>query len=149
MPVMGVSQFERFFREVASLDVDKADIGRFEETIDRVVYDLLVRGVETAKSNDRDVVLPFDLPVTRGLRENIRLFQRLDSEVLVEPFLERLARRPPLDAVISDDTEAMLPMVLGGAGVALARTFTLLDTNVRNPQTAQWERARRLMELLL
>jgi len=33
--------------------------------------------------------------------------------------------------------------------VCLAQAFTLIDSNVKNPQTVQWERAFRLFTLLL
>ena len=33
--VMSVPKFERFFRTAASLDIDKADIARFDDFIDR------------------------------------------------------------------------------------------------------------------
>ena len=39
--------------------------------------------------------------------------------------------------------------VAGGLSVALARSFPLIDPNVRNPQTWQWERAFQLFDLLL
>jgi hypothetical protein len=39
--------------------------------------------------------------------------------------------------------------VAGGLSVALARAFTLIDTNVRNPKTVHWERAFQLFDLLL
>ena len=79
MAVSGVAAFERFFREAASLDVDKQDIKRFEDFIDRVLYDLLVVGQETATANGRDVIEPRDLPITRGLRESAPRFERMDS----------------------------------------------------------------------
>jgi hypothetical protein len=50
---------------------------------------------------------------------------------------------------LSDETQQRLPLLVGGLSVALARTFKIIDPNVRNPQTAQWERAFRLFDLLL
>src|SRR6185312_15624380 len=35
------------------------------------LYDLLLIGQATAKANVRDVILPWDLPVTKGLRESV------------------------------------------------------------------------------
>jgi Domain of unknown function (DUF1931) len=97
MPVSGVTAFERFFREAASLDVDKPDAKRFEDFIDRVLYDLLVAGQETASADGRDVIEPRDLAITRGLRESVRRFERMDSEIQLEPILERLTTRPQLE----------------------------------------------------
>jgi hypothetical protein len=73
----------------------------------------------------------------------------MDSEIELEPILERLAKRPQLDAVISQETEARLPLIAGGIGVALAQTFRIVDPNVRNPATGQWERAQRIFDLLI
>jgi hypothetical protein len=65
---MGVAKFERFFRTTAGLDVDKQDLNRFSDFVNHRVYDLLIRGVAAAKANGRDVIAPFDLPITRRLR---------------------------------------------------------------------------------
>ena len=43
----------------------------------------------------------------------------------------------------------LLPAVVGGLSVALARTFTIIDPELKNPRTWQWERAVRVFELLL
>jgi Domain of unknown function (DUF1931) len=40
---MGVTQFERFFRCTASLDVDKQDLKRYSNFINHKIYGLLVR----------------------------------------------------------------------------------------------------------
>jgi len=85
--VFGIPKFERFFRAAASLDVDKKDLKRHEEFVNRKVLDLLVAAEATAKANGRRVVEPFDLPITKGLQENIDRFLQLDSEVEVTAML--------------------------------------------------------------
>jgi hypothetical protein len=149
MPVMAVSKFERFFRLAASLDVDKSDIKRYADFVQQKIYDLLLMGVATAKANDRDIVEPWDLPITKGLQENIHAFRKLDAETGLEDVLERLATWPPLELALSDDTTVALPEIAGGLSVSLAQAFTIVDPNVKNPQTVQWERAFRLFNLLL
>jgi len=149
MPVMGVARFERFFRAAASLDVDKSDLGRYNDFVDQKVYDLLIMAQATAKANARDVVEPYDLPITKGLQESVHEFQNLDEEVELAPILEQLAARPPLDLALSEATESRLPTIVGGMSVALARTFKIIDPKLRNPATAQWERAFRIFHLLL
>jgi hypothetical protein len=54
-----------------------------------------------------------------------------------------------MDVSIGDETEARLPAVAGGVGVALARSFRILEPRLKNPQTAHWERAFQLFDLLL
>jgi hypothetical protein len=149
MPVTNVPTFERFFRAAASLDIDKADVKRCEEFVNHQLYDLLLIGQAHAKANTRDVIEPWDLPVTKGLQECIHRFRKLDREIGLEPILEDLAARPQLDLALSDETQAELPEIAGGVGVALAAALPIIDPNVKNPQTAQWERAFRLFDTLL
>src|SRR5258708_4465890 len=149
MPVMGVARFERFFRAAAGLDVDKDDLKRYNDFIDHKLYDLLLMAQATAKANRRDIIEPFDLPITKGLQESIHKFRALNEEVELAPILEQLATYPPLDATPSEETEARLPEVVGGLSLALARTFKIIDPDRKNPQTAQWDRAQQIFDLLL
>jgi hypothetical protein len=56
MPVAGIPEFERFFREVASLRIDTDDLKRYAGFIDRKVSDLLLRGTANAMANGRDIM---------------------------------------------------------------------------------------------
>jgi hypothetical protein len=149
MPVMAVNKFERFFRVAAGLDVDKDDIKRHSDFVSGRLYDLLLIGQVTAKANDRDIIQPNDLPITKGLQESIHQFRKLDEEIDLKPILAQLATWPPLDVTISDETESRLPDVVGGLSLALARTFKIIDPDVKNPQTEHWERAFSVFNLLL
>jgi hypothetical protein len=151
LPVTGVHQFERFFRVVASLDVDKRDVRRYQEFVDRKLSDLLLRGQAAARANVRDLVEPHDLPITKGLQSCVHEFRRLDSEseVGLKCVIDDLIQLPPQEIPYTLATEAELPYVAGGLSVALARTFPVLDPNVVNPQTEQWERAFRIFDMLV
>ena len=149
MTVMNVPTFERFFRTAADLDVDKSDVKRYNDFVHDQIYDLLIIAQAKAKANGRDVIEPQDLPITKGLQECIHRFRKLDQEIGLEPILEDLADRPQLDLTVDEETEAELPWFAGGVSLALAQAFPIIDPNVRNPQTAQWERAFRLFDLLL
>jgi hypothetical protein len=149
MPVMGVARFERFFRAAAGLDVDKDDLKRFDDFVGQQVYDLLLIAQAAAKANRRDVVQPSDLPITKGLQESIHDFERIDQEVELQPIVDQLAARPPLDLSLSEEVEARLPAIVGGLAVALARTLKIIDPDVKNPQSRHWERAFRIFDLLL
>ena len=46
--VMGVAKFGRFFRITAGLDVDKQDLKRYSDFINRKIYDLLVQAEAVA-----------------------------------------------------------------------------------------------------
>lgn len=144
----GISNFERFFRVTASLDVDRDDLKRYREFVTQKLNDLFVRGDAIAKANGRDVVEPFDLPITKGLQESIHEFERIDAETGVRPFLDALADWPQ-GGMPSDATRARLADIEGGVSVALARTFKIMDTGLKNPQSTHWERAFRVFDLLL
>ena len=149
MTVMAVPRFKRFFRVAASLDVDKDDLKRYSDFVSTNLYDLLVIAQGTAKANDRDIVEPRDLPITKGLQERVHEFRRLDEELELAPILEQLATWPPLDVTLSEETDARLADVVGGLSVGLARTFKILDQDTTNPSSEDWERAFGLFDLLL
>lgn len=149
MPVMGVAKFEQFFRDVAGLDVDKADLKRIDDFINQRIYDLLLRAQGPAKANVRDIIEPYDLPITLGLRNCIQEFDRYNQEIELKSILDEITARPPLDLAYSVETEAQLPEIAGGLCVALAHAFTILDTKLKNPSSEHWERSFRLFALLL
>ena len=91
---MGITQFERFFRRTASLDVDKQDLKRYSDFVNHKIYDLLIRGQATAKANGRDIIEPHDLPITKGLRECIHAFAKLEGEIELRAILDHITARP-------------------------------------------------------
>lgn len=149
VPVMNIKKFERFFRVAAGLDVDKNDLERYSDFVNQKIYDLLIRGTAAATANGRDIIEPSDLPITKGLQESIHDFRKIDEEIDLKSILEYIAALPPLNLTYSYETEEGLPGVVGGLSVALARTFTIIDPDVKNPQTKHWERAFRIFDLLL
>jgi hypothetical protein len=134
-----IARLERFFRTSGGLDIDKADVKRYEGFVHAKVYDLLLRGVAGAKANGRDVIRPHDLPITKGLQESMHEFRKLDHELDLKPILEHLASRPQLELNYDDETQALLPHVAGGLSVALARCFKIIYPSLRNPQTQHWQ----------
>ena len=149
MPIMSVAKFERFFRASAGLDVDKADLKRYSDFVNRKIYDLLLRGQAAAKANDRLIIEPFDLPITKGLQERVHEFRKLEEGIAIEPILEHLTALPPFDLAYSEETQARLPEIAGGISVALAHTFKIIDPDVKNPASEEWERSEQIFDLLL
>ena len=131
MPVMGFTKFERFFRAVGGVSVDRDDVKRYLDFVSDAIYDLLLIGQATAKANLRDIIEPWDLPVTKGLQESAHAFRRVEEEIELGPILESLVARPPLEYALSDGTQARLPELFGGISVALARTFKLVEADVK------------------
>jgi uncharacterized protein DUF1931 len=149
MSVFGVARFERFFRLAAELDVDKDDLKRFSDFVERKLYDLLLMGQATASANHRDLIEPYDLPITRGIQENVHEFRGMDDDIELKPILDRLATYPPLDRMPSEETETRLPEIVGGLGLALTKIVKIVDPDVKNPQTRHWERAMRIFDELM
>jgi Domain of unknown function (DUF1931) len=147
--VMGFTKFERFFRAAGGVTVDRDDVQRYLDFVNEALYDLLLIGQAHAKANARDVIQPWDLPVTKGLQESMHDFERLDEQIALWPILESLAARPPLPAALSEETQAQLPLVFGGISVALARAFRLIDAELKAVHSEEWERTFRLFRLLI
>jgi hypothetical protein len=146
---MGVARFARFFRKAAGIEVGKQDLKRYSDFINHKLYDLLIRGEAAAKANGRDIIQPWDLPITKGLQESIFFFRQLDEEIEMQPILNQLSARPPLDLAYSEQTEKRLPQIAGGLSVALARTFKIIDPELKNPETKHWQRLFAIFDLLL
>ena len=146
---MGVARFERFFRAAAGLDVDKDDLKRYNAFVNHKLYDLLVCGEATAKANSRDFIEPIDLPITKGLQENIHVFKELDENIELKPILDHLSALPPLDLDYSEETVAQLPAIAGGLSVALALAFKIIDPELKNPQSTHWQRSFQIFDLLV
>lgn len=134
MTVMSIARFERFFRAAAGLNVDKNDLKRYSDFVDAKLYDLLTVAQATAKANGRDIIRTCDLPITKGLRESIHHFRKIDQEVELEPILEQLATHPALDRTPDEETEAAYPDIIGGLGLALAQSFKTLHPDLKNPR---------------
>jgi hypothetical protein len=149
MPVMGFTKFERFFRVAGSVTVDRDDVKRYLDFVNDAIYDLLLMGQAAAKANARDIIEPWDLPITRGLQESMHRFERIEEEIELRPILESLAARPPLDAALSEETQDRLPLIFGGISVALARTFKLIDAELKAVHSEEWERVFSLFRLLI
>ena len=60
-----------------------------------------------------------------------------------------MTAQPPLDLAYGVETEARLPEVAGGLSLALARTFKIIDPDLKNPQSLHWKRSFRIFSLLL
>jgi hypothetical protein len=147
--VVGVAKFERLFRVVAELDVDKEDLKRYRDFINEKIHDLLIRGEAAAKAHGRDIIQPYDLPITKGLQEAIQEFKFIDREIELHWILDHLTGRPPLDLATSYDTDERLPDVAGGLSLALARSLKIIDPDLKNPRSEHWQRCYRVLDLLL
>ncbi|MDQ1360082.1 MAG: hypothetical protein QOJ44_459 [Acidimicrobiaceae bacterium] len=148
MTISGIPRFQRFFRTAAGLHVDKDDLKRYTEFVNRKVYDLLLMAEATAEANQRDVVQPEDLPITKGLQQSIHEFEKLDIESEMLPIIEQLEALPPLDLELAEATASRLSVVAGGLSLALAHTIRIIDPGLKAPHADDWERAFSIFDLL-
>jgi hypothetical protein len=125
--------FVRLFRSAASIDIDKNDVRRFLDFVDEQIDDLAIAGRNSAKWNGRDVLSPRDLPITKGVQERMREFDKLEEAERIRELLRQQVRRPPAEVTFAEDTERMLPEVFGGLSVALARTLRVIDPKIDQP----------------
>jgi hypothetical protein len=140
--------FQRFFRSVAGVDIDKQDVKRYREFVDVMIDDIAVTGRNTASWNQRDVIAPADLPITKGLQERMREFDKFEEAEEIRALLRQDLRRPPGEVTFAADTEELLPELFGGLSLALARTFRVLEPQLINPGSEQWQRAFVLFRLM-
>jgi hypothetical protein len=105
--------------------------------------------VRNASYNDRDVIMEPDLPLTKGFLEHMQDFRRYDEQIALKPILNQLAAYPPLERALSLDVEAMLPDLVGTLAVLAGKTMKTVDPDVKNPDSAMWERVLCLMDVLL
>jgi hypothetical protein len=144
----GISLFQRFFRSVAGIKIDKNDVRRFREFVDEQIDDIAIGGRNSAKWNGRDVIVVQDLPVTKGIQERMREFDKLEEADEIRELLRQVVRQPPGDVTFAEGTEELLPDLFGGLSIALARSFRLMDPTVSNPSTDHWNRAFTLFRLV-
>ncbi len=149
MPIMGAARFEELFRRAAELDLDKSDLKRFGDFINQKLYDLLLIGQAVAKANDRNVIELYDLPITKGFQESIHRFRLLDMSLDLEPILDQLASLPALDLDYSFAVREKMPELAGGLAVSLAGTFRILEPDLKNPGSEDWDKAFALFNLIL
>ena len=132
MTVMGIPKFQHFFRASVGLRVDKDDLKRCRGFLNRKLYDMLVTAQATARANLRDIVLPVDLPITKGLQQCMHEFQKLDTDIGLLSLLAEMEEVPPTDLALSEETETRLSQVAGGLLMALARTIRILDPGLES-----------------
>jgi hypothetical protein len=75
--------------------------------------------------------------------------EALDLDIGLERSLEKTIPEPQMDLPYSAETGARLPAIGGELSLALARTFKIIDPQLKHPRTQEWERAFRIFELLL
>ncbi|WP_431239834.1 DUF1931 family protein [Mycolicibacterium aichiense] len=144
----GIPLFERFFRSAASIKIDKNDIRRFREFVDEQIDEIAIAGRNSAKWNGRDVIVAQDLPITKGVQERMREFDKFEEAEEIRALLRQVVRQPPGDVTFGEDAEDLLPELFGGLSIALARSFRLMDPTVSKPSTEQWNRAFTLFRLV-
>lgn len=140
---------EELVRRVSGLVFDKSDLQRLSDLVDDKLYDLLLVGVQHASYNNRDLIMEPDLPLTRGLRENMEDFALYEEELEVAPILEDLTSYPMLEREPSQEVIDLLPELAGTLIVVTTQLITVMEPDVSNPTAETWERVIEAMDLLI
>jgi hypothetical protein len=147
--VIGYNRLKDFLHRSAGIDIDKSDMKRLSDLIGGKLYDLLVIGVRNASYNDRDVIMEPDLPLTKGFLEHMQDFRRYDEQIGLKPILDQLAAYPPLERALSADVEAMLPDLVGTLAMLAGTGMKVINPDVKNPDSAMWDKVLALMDVWL
>ncbi len=147
--VMGIKQFESLFRQAASLDIDKSDVKRLDDFVNARLHDLLLLAQTKAKANGRASIEWIDVPITKGLQENIHAFNKMDEALSITEILDGLSKLPPMDLPYSSELEEKIPEITGGITVSLAKVFKAIAPKLKNPATAEWETVDKIYAILL
>jgi hypothetical protein len=94
------------------------------------------------------VIVAQDLPVTKGVQERMREFDKLEEAEEIRELLRQVVRQPPGDVTFAEDAEELLPDLFGGLSIALARAFRVVDPTLSNPSTEHWNRVFTLFRLM-
>ncbi len=147
--IMGAKKFQLLFRRAASLDVDKSDLKRLTTFLNHKLHDLITVAEAAAKENGRDIILPHDLPITQGLENSMHEFKSFEIELELSPILEQLATMEPHELECAEETNARMPYFIGGLTISLAKTFKVLDPQLKNPREEHWESVFEIFDMLL
>jgi len=147
--IMGSKKLQKLFRRVNGLEIDKSDVKRTSDFIGKRLHTLLIQGEVTAGANGRDIINYQDIPITNGLQMAIHDFKEIDQELELAPILEHLATLPPLRKKLSDTLEMKLPLLVGAITVTLARIFRIVNEEVKNPTSREWEQVEKIYDILL
>ncbi|RTZ98163.1 MAG: hypothetical protein DSY90_05125 [Deltaproteobacteria bacterium] len=147
--VMGVKQLQRLFRQVSGLEIDKSDVKRLNDFIGNRLRTLLLQGQVAASINGRDIIDYQDIPITIGLQQAIREFIDRDEKLSLAKILRQQATLPPLRMDITDLLEKKLPELVGGITVGLAKVFRVVNKEIKNPGSREWDQVEEIYRILL
>ena len=147
--ILGFSKFEALFRKVASLDIDKSDLKKFIALINEKITDLLIIAKVAAKANERDIIQLYDLPITKGIQEHINEFKKYDEYLELTPVLEKIVPLPQLNITYSNEVEKTIVELAGALSIISAKILKVLNPDLKNPITEDWEKVKNIFNILL
>ena len=146
--VVGFKKIETVFKKAASLELDKSKADRIIDIVEKKFHDLLLVAVEKTSFNGRDIIMPADMPLTKGFEESIKEFKKLEEEVDLQDVLLYLEQIPPLKYPISKELEELLPEYIGALMLIVARVLKQLGAH-RKPSVEDIEKVEKILDLTL
>ncbi len=151
--VVGLPRLQTLYRRFVGLDLDKSRASEILEVAEKKLSDLFEVAAERARAEGRDVVEWRDLPITKGLAETMRRYERereelQDPRLDLGPILEFLAK--PLSGLeVSEEVREKLPVLAATVLLLVGYVIKLIDPGARKPSKQDIERAARILDLTL
>ena len=76
---VGIPLFQGFFHSTAGIKVDKDGLRRFLDFVNGQIDSIAMGGRDAVERNGRDVIVPQDRPITEGVQERMREFDKLNA----------------------------------------------------------------------
>ncbi len=151
--VVGLPRLEALYRRFCGLDLDKSKAAEILEIAEKKLSDLFEVAAERARAEGREVIKWRDLPITKGLAETMRRYEREreeynDPRLDLGPILEYL--RPSFGGLdVDEEVREKLPTLAATVLLLIGYIIKHVDPGVRKPSKTDIERARRILDLTL
>ncbi len=151
--VVGLPRLEALYRRFCGLDLDKSKAAEILEIAEKKLSDLFEVAAERAREEGRDVIKWRDLPITKGLSETMKRYEREreeynDPRLDLDPILEYL--RPSFGGLeVDEEVKEKLPSLAATVLLLIGYIIKLVDPGVRKPSKTDIERAKRILDLTL
>ncbi len=154
---------EQFLRRAGGFHFSEEQAERIVALVEDKLRDLFAVAEDTALANGRMIVMPHDLPLTKGLRATMREHEALSREIELTPALRFLAESG-LTPRYDEQVKQSVPSLVGALLVLTGKIIAIVDPDNLKPeeklallrrtdrhQPARWEveRAARVLDLTL
>ncbi|WP_457548658.1 DUF1931 family protein [Archaeoglobus sp.] len=144
-------QLKKILEETCELDLYKVEAGRMMDIVEKKLADLFEVAYNKAKAEGREMIMPRDLPLTKGFLNSMELFRKAieRQNVDVEPIKKFVLRELPVDAPLQDELIDELPIITGTLFVLIGRVIKALHPDVERVKDEHIDEAKRVLDYTL